>query len=79
MFNKSMFKALATVYACEVSTRAVTARQCANKIGHHSKGAAEASMRSLVKRDLHRPELGPLHPYPCRYCNRWHVGHRRMQ
>lgn len=38
-------------------------------------GAAEAAMRSLIRRELHRPELGTLNVYQCRRCLAWHVGH----
>jgi hypothetical protein len=44
---------------------------------HRSQGAAEAAIRSLIKRGLHRPEDGALNSYHCPRCLRWHVGHRR--
>jgi hypothetical protein len=41
---------------------------------HKSEGAADASIRSLVKRELHQPDKGELHAYECK-CGAWHVGH----
>jgi len=48
---------------------------CQGKRRHASAGAAQAAMRSLVRRDLHRPEQGTLHVYRCHRCLTWHVGH----
>lgn len=59
------------------------------KIGHKSKGAAEAFMRSIVKRQ----ELGimpadwkkgvPLEVYKCKWLScaekPWHVGHQKIE
>lgn len=42
-----------------------------------SKGAAEAAIRSLLRRDdieVHRPES--LESYPCPWCGNWHFGHQ---
>jgi hypothetical protein len=52
-------------------------RTCNGKWRHPSKGAADAAIRSLIRRGLHRPEDGRLHSYPCVRCFRWHVGHSR--
>lgn len=50
---------------------------CHRKRRHSSQGAAEAAMRSLAKRELHRPEDGALNVYACPRCLTWHVGHHR--
>jgi hypothetical protein len=42
---------------------------------YSTRGAAEAAMRSLIRRELHRPEDGRLHAYQCPRCLTWHVGH----
>ena len=44
---------------------------------HSTSGAAEAAMRSLIRRGLHSRELGTLNVYQCRRCLAWHVGHTR--
>jgi hypothetical protein len=48
---------------------------CQGKRRHASEGASRAAMRSLVRRDLHRPDQGALHVYRCPRCLTWHVGH----
>ena len=55
-------------------------RDCWPKEQHFSKGAAEAQMRSITRRNLAR-DLSRIHVYPCPGCSRrhqrkvWHVGH----
>jgi hypothetical protein len=49
------------------------ARRCFPKEQHTTRGKAEAQMRSLLKRDLHKNER--LHVYECPHCGAWHVGH----
>ena len=49
------------------------------KRGLPSRGAAEAQMRSLLRREdyVENPEL--LNVYQCPRCFQWHVGRRRAQ
>ena len=49
--------------------------QCNGKQRHRSRGAAEAAMRSLILRGLHRPDGGGLNVYHGPRCLSWHVGH----
>lgn len=50
--------------------------KCRGKDRHKSSGAAEAAVRSLIRRGQHRPEEGELNVYHCPRCLKWHVGHR---
>jgi len=58
-----------------IATEMRRVSQCEGKRRHRSRGAAEAAMRSLIARRLHRPEDGNLNVYLCRRCLTWHVGH----
>lgn len=49
---------------------------CRGKARHMSKGAADASIRSLQRRGLDEPDRGELRAYFCVRCRTWHVGHR---
>jgi hypothetical protein len=60
-----------------IAARLNAARLCKRKYRHSTRGAAEAALRSLIGRELHRPELGTLNVYRCPRCLAWHVGHRR--
>lgn len=46
-------------------------RGCTSKALFVSRGEARTSARR------HRQNDGSLHPYHCRYCDWWHLGHRR--
>jgi len=46
-------------------------RGCTSKALYISRREAQASCRR------HRHNDGSLHPYHCRYCDGWHLGHRR--
>ena len=46
-------------------------RGCTSKALFVSRGEA----RSFARRD--RRQDGSLHPYHCRFCAQWHLGHRR--
>jgi hypothetical protein len=50
------------------------ARRCFPKEQHATRGAAEAQMRSLLKRDLEK-DRERVHAYECPHCASWHVGH----
>lgn len=45
------------------------------KTAFKSQGLAEASIRSLVKRGLDRPEHGLIRAFRCPRCRLWHTGH----
>jgi hypothetical protein len=49
-------------------------RACWPKEQHRSQGAAEAQVRSLVKRGLEK-DLQAIHAYRCPHCDFFHVGH----
>jgi hypothetical protein len=49
---------------------------CHGKRRHLSQGAAQAAIRSLVRRALQCPDRGELNTYRCPRCLAWHVGHR---
>jgi hypothetical protein len=44
-----------------------------HKTAHPSRGAAEAALRALKKT---REYFGK--PYPCPYCQRWHIGREKL-
>lgn len=46
-------------------------RGCTSKAVFVSRGEA----RTFARRD--RRHDGSLHPYHCRFCTQWHLGHRR--
>lgn len=50
------------------------ARKCWPKEQHRTQGAAEAAMRSLLKRGLEK-DAEKLHAYLCPFCKFWHTGH----
>lgn len=45
------------------------------KTAFKTQGLAEASIRSLVKRGLDRPEHGLIRAFRCPRCRLWHTGH----
>jgi len=49
-------------------------RRCWPKAQCDTKGAAEAQMRSLLKRGLEK-NAATVHVYECPHCRYWHVGH----
>jgi hypothetical protein len=51
-------------------------RACWPKEQHRSLGAAEAQMRSLLRRDLEK-DASLIRVYRCAHCGAFHVGHRR--
>lgn len=51
-------------------------RRCFPKTQHDTRGAAEAQMRSIIKRDLQK-DTSLIHVYECPHCACWHVGHGR--
>lgn len=67
--------ALASQLAIAFRRPLLPSRRICKKQGYPSKGAAEAGLRSLVKRGLHRPEEGTIHAYQCPRCLQWHTGH----
>ena len=70
---------LADVGLRQIRARLRAAQFCKRKLRHRTRGAAEAAMRSLVRRDLDRPEIGALNVYKCPRCLSWHVGHSREE
>lgn len=54
--------------------RAKDQRRCWPKEQHRTKGAAEAQMRSIVRRGLAK-NLEKIHVYVCPHCRCYHVGH----
>jgi len=46
-------------------------RGCTSKALFVSRSEAKTSARRNRRND------GSLHPYHCRYCDQWHLGHRR--
>lgn len=50
------------------------ARRCWPKEPHATRGAADAQLRSILKRGLAKDEER-IHVYRCPFCRRWHVGH----
>lgn len=50
------------------------ARRCWPKEQCESQGAAEAQMRSLLRRGLEK-NADTVHVYHCPHCRMWHVGH----
>ena len=73
-----MFR-LADVGLRQNRARLNAGRFCKRKQRHPTRGAAEAAMRSLMRRELHRPEVGTLNVYWCPRCLNWHVGHQHKQ
>ena len=59
-----------------ISVQLNATRFCKRKLRHPTRGAAEAAMRSLIRRGMHCPEVGTLNVYKCPRCLAWHVGHR---
>ncbi|MDQ6616586.1 MAG: hypothetical protein M3083_18045 [Actinomycetota bacterium] len=49
------------------------ARSCTGKLRYKSRGRAE--MASSSRQDRGAAEW-TVQVYRCRYCNRWHIGHR---
>lgn len=49
-------------------------RPCFPKEQHATRGAAEAQMRSILKRGLEK-DSKRIHVYKCPDCHAWHVGH----
>lgn len=54
------------------------ARRCWPKEQHATRGAAEAQLRSIVRRALEK-DAERIHVYECPHCRTWHVGHRRQE
>lgn len=52
------------------------ASPCWRKQRLESRGAAEAQMRSLLKRGLEK-DAATIRAYACPHCGFWHVGHRK--
>lgn len=50
-------------------------RRCFPKERCPTRGAAEAQMRSIVRRGLEK-DADRIHCYQCPHCGDWHVGHR---
>lgn len=48
-------------------------RKCWPKAQHATRGAAEAQLRSITRRDLQKGAT--IHVYHCPHCRTWHVGH----
>lgn len=48
---------------------------CARKRGHETEAAARRQIKSLLRAHKARPDS--LHAYPCDYCGKWHVGHKK--
>lgn len=51
-------------------------RACFPKEQHANQAAAEAQLRSIIKRGLEK-DIARIRTYKCRACGAWHVGHRR--
>jgi hypothetical protein len=59
----------------EMAFRQVTrVRRCFPKEQCATQGAAEAQMRSIVRRGLEK-NIETIHVYRCPDCGAWHVGH----
>lgn len=52
-----------------------TTRGGCGKAVYRSHGAAKAVMRSLQRHGKGQSYRGRLHPYVCKVCRAWHVGH----
>jgi hypothetical protein len=50
-------------------------RRGCGKASYASESAARRSMRTMQKWGRGRSYAGRLHPYLCRECRAWHVGH----
>jgi hypothetical protein len=49
-------------------------RRCVKKERHTSEGAAQAALRSLLRRGL-ATDPARIHVYRCPHCDGWHTGH----
>lgn len=49
------------------------------KVVYPSEGAARRAISALRYRKRERARDGRLHPYVCRVCRGWHVGHGYVQ
>ncbi len=52
------------------SKRGVKRRECGRKFAHATRGEAVFVCLKMLRK---RGTL--LHPYLCRHCGRWHIGH----
>lgn len=52
-----------------------THRGRCGKVRYGSQSSAKAAMRVLQRNGKQRSYEGRLHPYACRECHGWHVGH----
>lgn len=48
-------------------------RTCGNKIGYSSEESANKAAIKMNKKQTTRHEL---EPYPCYFCNKWHIGRK---
>lgn len=74
-FARDTLRAGVTVNRMRDQMRAI-GRPCFPKEQHNTRGAAEAQMRSIVRRSLEK-DIARIHVYPCPHCKAWHVGHGR--
>ena len=51
----------------------IRARACESKAVYLTRGEARSTARNGRRQD------GSLAPYHCRFCGRWHLGHRRLR
>jgi hypothetical protein len=56
------------------SKRRIRNKQCVGKVRHDSKEAAHAALGKTFNGSVRG-----LHLYHCRFCNGWHVGHKRVK
>ncbi len=66
-------KQLAPIHG-ELVRREKARRKCWPKEKQPTRGAAEAQMRSIMRRELAKDKTR-IHVYYCPYCHTWHVGH----
>lgn len=50
---------------------------CSRKIKYRSNTSASGAIIRMVERGMDRPGF-KLRAYYCRYCKRWHVGHKKL-
>lgn len=61
----------------DVVPAALGRRPCWRKQRWPSEKAAEAQMRSILKRDKSK-DPARINTYECPYCGEWHVGHKKI-
>ena len=53
----------------------ITHRGACGKVCYGSQRSAKNAIQRLKRNQRHEPYRGHIHPYVCKDCRAWHVGH----